>query len=246
MGEADWTALNDGLDAATLLRGVTAGETPPNGGGTYVYGFRSASTASGAAGFFTNQTDFDPITTPASGGGGSIRGCIKRGLSTVGTGFTPLFFIGLQSGVGTSVLDEGYIIGLENTAPHRVVVRKGRIVDGVPAATSENSLMRSLKTKALDEWWHLRLDMVVNPSGDVVLSVFENDLDTYACTSPTWVELEMEGNTGGADNEFIDDALGAASGSTPFVSGYVGFAMEVSDQAKRAYFDQVVVARQNP
>lgn len=247
MAEIDWTDLADGLDALTLLRGATGAETRPNGGGAFCYGFRSAAAAVGAAGKVTNQVDFSPITPPASGGGGSVRGCVKRGLSTISTGFAPMFFVGLQAGGPLpSVLDEGYILGLEDTAPHRVVLRKGRIVDGVPAATSDNSLMRSLESAAINTWWHLRLDMVVNPSGDVVLTVYKSDLALHACTAPVWDKLSMDGHNGADVNEFIDDVLGAASGSVPYVSGYAGFAMQVAAQAKRAYFDHITIGRQNP
>jgi len=247
VAEIDWTECDDGLATASLLGGVTAGETPPSGGGTFVYGFRSASAVTGARALVTNQADYYPITTPASAGGGSISGAIKRGLSSVTTGFSPMFFLGVQASgpPPPSVLDEGYIIGLEDNEPHRVVVRKGRITDGVPAATSENSLMRSLATESIDTWWHIMLDMIVNLSGDVVLRVFRNDLSTNLVTNPTWEELEMEGANDGI-NGFIDDALGANSGSLPFTSGYAGFAGQVSEQARRVYFDQIVIARQLP
>lgn len=247
MAEADWNEADDGLDVASLLGGVTAGETPPNGGGTYVYGFRSAAAVTGARALITNQTNYYPITTPASQGGGSISGAIKRGLSAVTTGFSPLFAIGIQAGgpPPPSVLDNAYILGLEDNEPHKAVLRKGRIIDGVPAATATNSLMRSLNTEVIDTWWHLMLDMIVNLSGDVVLRVFYNDLSTNPVTAPVWQELEMEGANDGI-NGFIDDALGANSGSVPYVDGYVGYAGKVSEQGRRMYFDQIVVARQLP
>jgi len=247
MAEIDWTEADDGLAVASLLGGVTAGEAPPPGGGTFVYGFRSASAVTGARALATNQADYYPITTPASAGGGSISGAIKRGLSTVTTGFAPLFFIGAQASgpPPPSVLDNAYILGLEDNEPHRVVLRKGRITDGVPAATAENSLMRSMTTESIDTWWHIMLDMIVNLSGDVVLRVFRNDLTTNLVTNPVWEDLEMEGANDGI-NGFIDDALAANSGSLPYVSGYLGFAGQVSEQARRMYFDQIVTARQLP
>ena len=247
MAETDWNEADDGLDVASLLGGVTAGETPPNGGGTFVYGFRSAAAVTGARAKVTNQVDYYPITTPASAGGGSISGAIKRGVSPVTTGFAPLFFIGAQAGgpPPPSVLDNAYILGLEDNEPHRVVLRKGRITDGVPAATAENALMRSLATETVDTWWHIMLDMIVNLSGDVVLRVFRNDLSVNLVTAPVWEELEMEGATDGI-NGFIDDSLGASSGSLPYLDGYTGFAGQVSAQGRRMYFDQIVIARQLP
>ena len=45
MAETDWTFLNDGLDAATVDRGVTTGVARPPGGGSFVFGFNSLATA---------------------------------------------------------------------------------------------------------------------------------------------------------------------------------------------------------
>ena len=49
MAEADWTYLNDGLDIATVDRGVTAGIARPPGGGSFLYAFNSLSAVEGAA-----------------------------------------------------------------------------------------------------------------------------------------------------------------------------------------------------
>lgn len=249
MASTDWTECLNGLDPASLLGGVTGGEPRPPGGGSFVYGFRSAADVTGARALVTNQADFAPVTPGAGGpplsvGGGSIRGAIKRGLSTLATGFSPLFAIGIQAGGPTpSVQDEAYLIGLEDSNPHRVVVRKGTIVSGIPAADSTNSLMRSLETKAVNSYWHLRFDMIVNPSGDTVLRVFQNDLSVNDVTAPVWEELDMDGANDGS-NGFIDDVLGAASGTIPFSGGYMGFGAKVGGLAKRVYFDHIECLRQ--
>lgn len=249
MALADWTTMVDGMDAASMKRGVTGAEPRPPGGGSFVYGMRSTVETTGAAGLITNQADFAPITPGAGGppvsiGGGSVRGAIKRGTSTISTGFAPMFWIGLQSGGPTpSVNDNAYVIGLEDSNPHRVVVRKGRIIDGVPAASPTNSLMRSIETELINTYWHLRLDMIVNPSGDVVLRVYKNDLSANDVTAPVWEELEMDGANDGV-NGFIDDVLGAASGSVPYDQGWIGFAMKNEGQTKRSYWDHIEVLRQ--
>jgi hypothetical protein len=41
MAQADWTFLNDGLDIATVDRGVTAGIARPPGGDSFLYAFNS-------------------------------------------------------------------------------------------------------------------------------------------------------------------------------------------------------------
>src|SRR3990167_2709883 len=113
MASADWVALTGGLDQATVDRGVSAGYTPPNGGGSFVHGFHSLVATPGAVGFrcdpVSDGTNFDPM-----GKGGSIRGAVKRGISGGNTGWAPLLFIGLQGG---AVTDLAYILGLEDADP---------------------------------------------------------------------------------------------------------------------------------
>ena len=65
MAETDWTEMNDGLDIATVDRGVTTGIARPPGGGSFLFGFNSLSTAAGAVGFFTNQVNFAPMAKVA-------------------------------------------------------------------------------------------------------------------------------------------------------------------------------------
>ena len=65
MAEADWTYLNDGLDIATVDRGVTAGIARPPGGGSFLYAFNSLSAVEGAVGLFANLASFAPM---AAGG----------------------------------------------------------------------------------------------------------------------------------------------------------------------------------
>ena len=48
MASTDWTYLNDGLDIATVDRGVTAGIPRPPGGGSFLFGFNSLTAAKGA------------------------------------------------------------------------------------------------------------------------------------------------------------------------------------------------------
>lgn len=232
MSEADWTPLNDSLSAGSLARGATAGFTPPPGGGSFVYGYNSKDTAAGAHGLFVNLTNFAPMAS-----GGTIRGCVKRALSGGPLGFSPFLFIGLQ---GPSVNDEGYLLGLADGSPSRIALRKGSPSGGIPDVAPGGSgiLRRSTGTIAVDEWVHLRIDMIFNAIGDVRLQVFKNDLDANPLSgSPVW-----EAIPGMA--EFVDDALGVNSGSPPFTSGRVGFGFATSDVTRRAQFDEIDVRRQ--
>ncbi len=91
MAEADWTYLNDGLDIATVDRGVTAGIARPPGGGRFLFAFNSLASVEGAVAIFANLVDFAPMAK-----GASIRGCIQRGPSGGPTGFSPFFFLSCQ------------------------------------------------------------------------------------------------------------------------------------------------------
>ncbi len=232
MAETDWTYLNDGLDAAAVDRGVTTGIARSPGGGNFVFGLNSLATAQGAVGLFTNQVNFAPMAK-----GGSVRGAIQRGQSGGPLNFAPFLFVGLQ---GPSVNDQGYLLGLGDGDPHHVVLRKGALSGGLPdvAPGTQGVLRRSTGTFLPATWLHLRLDMVVNLNGDVLLQVFQNDLVAHPLgTAPSWAAVP------GMD-QFIDDALGINSGSQPFTSGRAGFGFFTKDVTRRGFFDQVEVYRQ--
>lgn len=235
MAEADWTILDDSLSAGSVTRGVTAGFSPPNGGGSFVYGFNSLDTSIGAVGLFVNLVDFAPMSK-----GGRVTGCVKRAPSGGPLGFSAFFFLGLQ---GTSVNDSGYLLGLSDADPSRIVLRKGAISAGLPdlaPAPGNGILRRSTSTVDIDDdrWVHLRLDMIYNDVGDVRLQVYQNDLAAQPLgTAPNWQPVPgME--------EFVDDGLGVNSGSAPFTSGYGGFAFRSANVTRRAQFDHIEVRRQ--
>ncbi|NVJ25110.1 hypothetical protein HUW62_28180 [Myxococcus sp. AM011] len=230
MALADWTYLNGGLDIATVDRGVTAGIARPPGGGTFLFAFNSLSAVQGAVGLFANLQDFAPMAK-----GGSIRGCVQRGPGGGPTGFSPFLFL---CGQGTSVNDSAYLLGLSDDEPHRVVLRKGAVATGLPDADGPGVLLKSSASFTQGTWLHLRLDVIVNANGDVVLKAFHNDLASHPLgTPPDWKPVP-----GMAD--FIDDALGINSGSQPLTSGRGGFGFTVKDVTRRAYFDSLELSRQ--
>ena len=232
MAETDWTFLNDGLDAATVDRGVTTGIARPPGGGSFVFGMNSLSTAQGAVGLFTNQVNFAPMAK-----GGSVRSAVQRGVSGGPLGFAPFLFVGVQ---GPSVNDLGYLLGLGDGDPHHIVLRKGGLSGGLPDIPpgAQGVLRRSTATFLPGTWVHLRLDMVVNLNGDVLLQVFQNDLVANPLSgAPSWQPIPGMA-------EFIDDALGINSGSQPFTSGRAGFGFFTKDVTRRGFFDHVEAYRQ--
>ena len=230
MGSEDWAYLNDGLDVATVDRGVTAGVAAAPGGGDFVFGFNSLTPAAGAVALFPTLPAFAPMAR-----GASIRGCVQRGPGGGATGFAPFLFL---SGQGTSVNDRAYLLGLSDDDPHRIVLRKGSISAGIPDSEGPGVLLASGDSFSQATWLHIRLDVIVNDNGDVVLGVFQNDLDDNPLgTAPYWQAV-----SGMA--EFIDDQLGINSGSQPLTSGRGGFGMVVSDVTRRGFFDHIELLRQ--
>lgn len=230
MAQNDWSYMNDGLDIATVDRGVTAGIARPPGGGSFLFAFNSLAAVQGAVALFANLVDFAPMAK-----GGSIRGCIQRGPSGGPTGFSPFFFLCCQ---GSSVHDRAYLLGLSDDDPHRIVLRKGAVGAGIPASEGPNVLLASGESFTPGTWLHLRLDVIVNLNGDVVLAVFENDLAQHPLgTAPSWRPV-----AGMA--EFIDDNTGINSGSQPLTSGRGGFGVMVKDVTRRCFFDHIELLRQ--
>lgn len=233
MASSDWTFLTGGLSVGTVERGVTTAITPPNGGGSFIYGFNSLDTSEGVVGLFANQVDFAPMAK-----GGSVRGAIQRGPSGGKINFAPFFFVGFQ---GTAVTDKGYLFGLADGDPSHIILRKGSpsggLADVAPDPPTNDTLLRSTKTVDPGEWVHIRIDMIVNDNGDVILQCFESDLTADPVSSPSWSPIDgME--------EFIDDTLQVQTGSAPFTSGRGGLGFYTKDVTRRGYFDHIEVIRQ--
>jgi hypothetical protein len=241
MASSDWTVLNDSLGAPQVDRGVTAGIARPSGGGDHVYGFNSLQLANGAVGFFANQPNFAPMAA-----GGSIRGAVQRGHSGGPQNFAPFLFAALQ---GDSVNGPAYLLGLGDDDPHHIVLKKGTLVDGLPDLAPDpdvnHVLMRSTSAYEPGTWVHLRLDVIVQGSGDVLLQVLSNDLNANPVTAPVWTFVPgMEGPFAPGFYGFVDDALGINTGSQPLVGGRAGYGFQTTDVTRRGFFDQVQVGRQ--
>jgi len=230
MAEADWTELSDGLNIATVDRGATAGIDAPPGGGDFVFAFNSLIEASGAVAFRVNGGGFDPMAK-----GGSIRGCVQRGAGGGATGFAPALFV---CAAGPSVNDNAYLLGLSNDDPHRVVLAKGPIALAVDDYQGSYVQRAGDATKAQGEWAHLRLDAVVNDNGDVVINVYESDLDENPLSGvPDWKLIQ-------GITQLVDDHLGINTGSQPYTSGRIGFCGRVTDVTRRMFFDHIEAFRQ--
>ena len=230
MSAADWVALDDSL------AGVEASETNglgvPNGGGSQIFAFNSFNADQiGASGRRCAIADFVPMAS-----GGRISGCVARLPSGANVGFSPMLFLGLE---GTSVNDRGYILGLEDADPYRIILWKGTLAAGIPAGTylARSSTQYNMSDKL---WHHLKLDVIVQGSGAVTLEAFQSDLSVNPCTTPVWTSIDGLA-------QFVDDAVGANTLTVPLIGGYAGYACAyLQSIATRGGFDHIRIERQVP
>lgn len=242
MGQADWTDVPDGLNTASLSRVVTNGLVGPNGGNGFVYACNSLDgTVSGVHARYVSLTNFAPTGSgpSVSDGGGSVRGCVQRVASPGNTGMSPFLFFALQ---GLSANDYGYLLGLSDNDPYQIVLAKAPLVSGLRTADANVTILRS----SADQynmgdglWHHLRLDVIVQPNGDVKLVCFENDLSVYDLSgAPSWQQV-------GGMADFIDDPAAINSGSLPLWGGYAGLGFAVHNALnRRGAFDAIELYRQ--
>lgn len=242
MSQSNWSELAGGLSSPQVEHGVTAGVTKPNGGGSFVYGFNSREIVSGALALSNNQVDFAPMAK-----GGSVRAAMKRAISGGPTGFAPFVFICLNA---PDVSGDCYLLGLSDGDPHHIELRKGALNGGLPDAgvnpsAGSHILMRSIAAFSPEEWHHLRLDAIVQGTGDVLLQCYRSDLAANTVTSPVWTVVPgMEGAQAPTISGFVDDVLGVNTGSAPLTSGRGGFGVTITDVTRRAFFDHIEVIRQ--
>lgn len=227
MAESDWTFQANGLDASNVARGVSAGFTPPNGGGSYVFAFNSLTNIAGAVAKATNQADFYPI---AAGKGASVRGALQRnGLQEC----SKYLFALAQN---TDISAPAYMLGLTgDEEPSHLALVKGTLNGGIPSSGTE-VLRLSTQTFAQATWVHVRLDCIVKPHGDVALQIFASDL-VNPVTAPDWQPV-----AGMA--EYIDDVLGVLTGSVPYEGGYSGDGYHATQLGRYGFNDHVQVFRQ--
>jgi len=247
-GADSWFGVN-------IRRLVTSGVArPPGSSGSFVFGFNSLGTATGAVALGCALDKFAPVQPPDSQGGGSIRGCVKRGVGGGRTGFSPFLFIGAQA---NNINAKAYLLGLEDANPSRIVLAKGQLLNGVPDVSNPAStkiLRYSKEGYDWDIWHHLRLDMVVNVNGsnsDVILRAYRSPIGEgqVGCENPQWAAVDFNDDLNDLHGAgaFIDDALCVnGDGTPPLAVGYLGFGFKSSDVARRAYFDYLEVMRQSP
>jgi len=237
MASTDWAVLVNSIPNTSFRSGVTSGLTPPLGGGSFVYGFNSRATGFDGSRVlkYTGDVNFDPFPGNT---GGRITGAVKRLPSGGNTGFAPFLYLCEQA---NDAAGDAYMLGLQDDDPSFIVLRKGSMAQGLPAGlVNENGILRKSSASInVDEWVHLRMDVIVQGTGDVLLQVFQSDLSVNPVNAPVWQAIP------GMD-DFIDDALAVNTGSLPLTGGRAGFGCYANDVSRRAAFDQITIARQLP
>lgn len=235
MATADWSFNVGSLDTGSVARAITGGTSPPTGGGTFVRGYRSYQTVQGVLCEYCVIASFNPLAK-----GGVITGAIQKATAT---DLSVWLYLAAR---GNNVSDAAYMLGLSRANPAHLILRKGPLAEGLPddPPGSSGVLARSTDTFAVDEWVHLKLEHVVNTSGDVVLNVYR-DTSTDV-SSPTWAKVAgMSDYPNGVEyTAFIDDAIGANSGSLPYPDGRAGKGARFDDTGRVAYIDHITLARQ--
>ena len=244
MSQADWGFLSGSLTDASVKRGPTAGITAPSGGGSHVYGFASVDNSPGVVALYCLQANFSPVPGIR---GGRIQAAMRRTSIGAATGFAPFLFFCAQS---ANVNANAYMLGLSDEASGKIQLRKGPILAGMSAVpdvnplASPNTLMRSENGYPADEWQHLRLDVVIQGTGDVILQVFRNNLAAHTVGAPVWETIPGMQGPFSSFAGFVDDALAVNTGTVPLAGGYMGFGARFDAANRATYFDHINVDRQ--
>lgn len=176
--------------------------------------------------------------------GGRVSGALKRHPSGGPTGWAPFLFLCLA---GPDISDIAYMLGLSDASPAKIILRKGALDEGFPNESPGTDGTLAIGTASITEgdYVHLRMDVIVNLNDDVIINVFQSDVDTNPVTAPVFgVVPGLDVLDPGSGRAFFDDALGVNSGSQPLLLGRGGFGCRFEDTARRSFFDHVEIARQ--
>jgi len=239
VAQADFADLTgQALGSGIVARGVSAAFTTPSGGGSFLYALNSVASSTGFAGKYVNLANFNPITGTRKAG--SMTCAMKKYSSRVT--FAPAFGIMKGTDPGSA---EGYIVALTQETGYKIGLFKGSLIGGFSATAASTRLLRSSTTtytsygNGPEAWFHLRLDVLVNPHGEVVLNVYKNDLVAHVVGTPIWDAIP-------GMSMYVDDSVGVLSGALPHLDGfYCVFGMYVAaDTGRTCFYDQLTCGRQ--
>lgn len=232
MASTDYTFVDDAISAASIVRGVVTSAVIPmvNGGSSFAYAAHSLANSPGVVALYFNGASFVPTAK-----GADLSAAIYKG-GAGGSLFSAYIFVCLN---GTSSTNSAYILGLSDTEPAHLELRKGSLATGLPdqAPGTNGVLRRSTATFALGTWLHVRLECVLEPTGDIVCNVYKSDLTANVVTSPVWVAVPGMAPV-------TDDFLQVNTGSAPIAGGRMGIGTTMAEGNRIAAFDQIAPARQ--
>jgi len=240
MASTDWTALTNILDGSKVVKNVSMAFTlpPMTGANEFTYGFNTLTSNVGVSGLYVAAATGINVPTPALKGG--RMSIVMKRYSASGL-YAPI--MGLIAGIDVETA-VAYFVGLtQGATSYQIVLKKGTLISGL--RTPDSGVLR-VSTEDFDDmgdtdaaWHHLQLDVLVNPHGEVRLIVTENDLSAHDADNPSFMPIA-------GMNPYVDDSLGAISGSAPLTGAFRFFyGMYTEGQASQAcLFDQAVVAEQ--
>lgn len=240
MSASNWQIAVGSLSHSDTPLKVTTGMPRPSGGENFCRVAHSLTNAAGAVASYITQVGFAPMTS-----GCDASSALVRYPSGGDTDWSCFVFNSLA---GTSVNDTCYMLGLTDSSPSRIALRKGALVVGLPDEEpmgASGILAIGTVPVPIGQWVHLRLEVVVQPFGDVYLNCYQNDLALHSVQAPIWEPIPgMELDFMGLAVSFIDDGLGINTGSLPYVGGRAGIGVRVDDVTRRAGFDHQRIKRQ--
>jgi hypothetical protein len=238
MAEADWTTITNALTSPNVREGVTmAFQLAHADAGAYCYAIHSINAVTGFAGKRCEIADFNPV---AALKGGSISAAFKKYSSNAA--YAPM--IGLINGVD-ALSAEGYFLGLTSGSSYHIGLKKGSMNAQMSGSGSDILSLSDAAYTAVGNsqtgWFHLRLDVLVNPHGEVILNVYENDYLINGVTGAAGNWAAIPGMS-----QVIDDPTGIMTGKAPYTSGlFFVFGTFIENAGGSvALFDHIEISRQ--
>lgn len=242
MAQADHTECVDNLTSSSLKFIPGGGFTTAPGGGGFCGAFKSLTATVGLSTRFFNAVGLAPAPK-----GGFIKGALRRGAGAGTNGCA--VFVAICLG-GTANTNLAYMLGLADGDTPHLVLRKGQLVGGLPDVEPGNQgvIWRSTDTFAIDAWIHVKLMAAVNANGDVVLSVWRNDLTAPGASvllvDQNFIQEPGINSLAVSGSGITDDAAGINTGSPSLTSGRFGWGCWVGDVNRVAYIDHLEAVAQ--
>src|SRR5690349_12480754 len=125
MAQTDWSPLSDSASSSTIAVGaVPSSVVPmPNGGGSFVLAAHSLVNTAAVKGDYSALANFAPTSK-----GGDISAALYKG-GAGGSLFSTFIFVSLN---GQASTNSCYLLGLSDSEPAHLELRKGQLSGGLP------------------------------------------------------------------------------------------------------------------